>query len=270
MNHRSGLGADRERGAVLVMVTILMTTILAVVALVVDLGQARSRARVDQSVADLAALAAGPGLARSDPAGACKAAVAYLNTNAKLSPAVNASSFCAQSGNDVTKTTCSSGGLAEAKPTATAGPYTVSVHYPVPASEISDPAISGGARLNDGTPCLRLRVIVSAVDGAMFSRVFGAGNLATTRSATVRPSITASKNTPALWLLDPTGCTALSVGGGSQLTVGTSTIAGVVTVDSDGSTCSSNQDTISVSGAGTALTAIPTSGANKGSVELLA
>jgi len=255
---------------VLVIVTILLTAMLGAVALIVDLGVVRAQARLDQSVADLAALSAGPGLAANNPTTACKAAVNYINTNAKLSPSINATSFCAQSGNDVSKTTCTGGTLSQATPSATVGSYTLSVHFPVPASEITDSAISGGARVNDGTACQRLRVVISAVNSRLFSRVFGSGALATTRSATVRPSTTKSQQTPALWLLDPTGCVALSVGGGSQLTVGTSTIAGVVTVDSDGSTCPSNQDTISVSGAGTFLHAIPTSGSTVGSVELLA
>jgi hypothetical protein len=254
-------GTERERGAVLVVVTILMTTFLGVAALVIDLGQVRNRTVIDQSVADFAALAAGPALAAGNPLTACQAAVKYINTNAHFSSTINGTSFCTQVGKDVTKTTCSGGSLSQAAPSVTVGAYTVSLHYPVPASEISDPNVSGGARLQDGIPCERLRVIISAVDSRLFSKLFGSGSLGTTRSATVRPSPTASKQTPALWLLDPVGCVALNVSGGSQLTVGvstpTSTIAGVVTVDSDGSTCNNNQNTISVSGSGTFLHAIP-------------
>jgi hypothetical protein len=117
-----------------------------------------------------------------------------------------------------------------------------------------------------------MRVVISATDGRIFAGVLGSGTLATTRTATVRPSIVHSNLVPALWLLDPTGCTALAVTGGSQLTVGTTSplVEGVVTVDSDGTTCSSNADTIAVSGAGTFVAAVPTSGSPTGVVQLLA
>src|SRR5581483_4228962 len=269
----------KERGAVLIVTTLLLTAVLGMTAILVDLGQVRSTTRLDQSVADLAALAAGKWLSQKNPAAACQDAVTYLNANANLSPTINAVNFCAQSGNDVNKTTCSSGSLTEAKPSATVGRYSVSIHYPVPDSEIADTNVSGGAHANDGVPCERMRVVISATDSRIFGGVLGGGSLATTRSATVRPSIAKSKLTPALWLLDPTGCTALSVSGGSQLTIGTTSpgiVQGVVTVDSDGSTCSSNQDTVSVSGAGTFLKAVPTTPPPSpdqdkvGTVELLA
>ena len=263
---------DGERGAVLVITTLLLVAVIGSVAILVDLGQVRASVRIDQKVADLAALAAGKGVARGDPAAACQAAIQSLNTNAHLSPAISSASFCGQAGNEVAKTTCTGGTLVQAKPTVTVGSYTVSVHYPVPAGEIADPNVSGGAHLNDGLPCQRLRVMISSSDGRIFGGIFGSSPLGGTRSATVRPSVGQTSQTPALWLLDPTGCTALAVGGGSQLTVGTTSplVEGVITVDSDGTTCSSNQDTISVSGAGTFVKAVPTTGTPTGTVQLLA
>src|SRR5690242_6477239 len=261
-------GRDGEGGAVLIITAVLLVAVIGTVAILIDLGQVRSSVRIDQKVADLAALAAGKGVARGDPASACQAAIQSLNTNAHLSPAISSTSFCAQAGNDVTKTTCTGGTLVQATPTATVGSYTVSVHYPVPATEIVDANVSGGAHLNDGIPCQRLRVMISSSDGRIFGGIFGGSSLGGVRSATVRPSVGQSTQTPALWLLDPTGCTALSVGGGSQLTVGTTSplVEGVITVDSDGTTCSSNQDTISASGAGTFVRAVPTTGAQTGLV----
>jgi hypothetical protein len=271
MTARRRPASDAERGTILVLVTLLLTALLGAAALVIDLGVTRSRVRIDQNIVDLAALGAGRNLAQSNPSGACQMAINYINSNALLTTSINATTFCAQTGNDVTKTICSNGGtLTEAKPTATSGRYTVSIHFPVPDSEISDSNISGGARLNDGTQCQRMRVIVTATDTRLFSKVLGTGNLTTTRSATVKPSNNNGTQTPALWLLDPTGCVTLNVTGGSQVTVGTSTIPGVITSDSDGTTCSSNSDTVSVSGSGTKVTAFPTSGATAGSVQLLA
>ena len=37
---------------------------------------------------------------KNDPATACKAAVNYINANAKLTSSINATAFCAQGGND--------------------------------------------------------------------------------------------------------------------------------------------------------------------------
>jgi hypothetical protein len=195
------------------------------------------------------------GLAAKDPLQACQDAIAYVNSNAKGMPAITASTFCQQSGNSVTSTTCSGGALSEAMPTVTRGRFNVSIHYPVPDAEIADPRITG-ARLNDKLPCDRMRVVISATDPSFFGGIVGPRSYTTSRSATAVSTPGWQTRTPALWLLDPKGCTALSVGGGSDIEVGTSTVAGVVTLDSDGSRCTGSQYTVNVSGAGSKLHAL--------------
>jgi hypothetical protein len=254
---------DRERGAVLVMATLLLTALLGLTALVVDLGVVRSQVRVDQGVADFAALAGAKGLAANDPTGACQAAIQYVNQNASLSPAITASTFCAGMG----ATRCS-GGTGQAAPVTTSGSYTVSVHYPVPDAEIADSHVVGGARLQDGSECQRIRVVISSRTRPLFSSVLGKTRLDDTTAATARPWPRGPQLTPALWLLDPVGCTSLAISGGSQVTVGTSTVPGVLTVDSDGSTCQSSQRTVSVTGSGTTLRAVPLSGSPMGTIQL--
>jgi hypothetical protein len=254
---------DRERGAVMVMATLLLTALLGLTALVVDLGVVRSQVRVDQGVADFAALAGARGLAGNNPTGACQSAVQYINQNASLSPAINASTFCSTMG----ATRCS-GGTGVAAPASTSGSYTVSVHYPVPDAEIADSRIVGGARLQDGNECQRIRVVISSKTRPLFSSVLGKTRLDDTASATARPWPRGPQLTPALWLLDPVGCTSLSISGGSQVTVGTPTVPGVLTVDSNGSTCQSSQRTVSVSGSGTTLRAVPLSGTPMGTIQL--
>jgi Flp pilus assembly protein TadG len=254
---------DRERGAVLVMATLLLTALLGLTALVVDLGVVRSQVRVDQGVADFAALAGAKGLAANDPTGACRAAIQYVNQNASLSPAITPSTFCAGMG-----TTRCSGGAGQAAPATTSGSYTVSVHYPVPDSEIADSHVVGGARLQDGTECQRIRVVISSRTRPLFSSVLGKTRLDDTTSATARPWPRGPQLTPALWLLDPVGCTSLAISGGSQVIVGTSTVPGILTVDSNGSTCQSNQRTVSVTGSGTMLRAVPLSGSPLGTIQL--
>ncbi len=243
-----------DSGVTIVITALVMTGILLMVAMVVDLGYVRGSTRVEQSVADMAALAGGNGLASRNPLKACQDAVAYVNSNAKGMPAISTSTFCTQAGNDVTRTVCSGGALAEAMPTATSGRYQVSVHYPVPDSEIADPKISV-AGLNDKQPCDRLRVIITATDPSFFGGIGGTRSYTSSRSATAVSVPGITKRIPALWLLDPTGCTALDVSGGSDVEVGTDTVAGVVMLDSDSSTCSGSQYTVNVGGSGSKVVA---------------
>ncbi|HEY3673693.1 MAG TPA: hypothetical protein VGN51_22350 [Acidimicrobiia bacterium] len=254
---------ERERGAIMVITALVLTALMGLTALVVDLGVVRSQARVDQSVADFAALAGARGLAANNPTGACQSAIQYVNKNASLSSAVDPVSFCSSVG-----TTRCSGSSGQAKPVTTAGDVTISVHYPVPDSEIADSHVVGGARLSDGTECQRIRVVISSKTRPLFSSVLGKTRLDDTQSATARPWPRGPQLTPALWLLDPVGCTSLAISGGSQVTVGTSTVPGVLTIDSSGSTCQSSQRTLSVTGSGSTLRAVPTSGTPMGTIQL--
>jgi hypothetical protein len=71
-----------DRGTVAVLVTILMTTLLGVAALVVDVGVARDRSRQAQAAVDSAALAAAIVMLRNDGQPAARdAAKAYLRAN---------------------------------------------------------------------------------------------------------------------------------------------------------------------------------------------
>ncbi len=246
-----------ESGAFIVLWAIMLAALAGTAAFAIDLGQLRAGATLDQSIADLAALAAGPALSANPPdyLGACESALDYVlaNASAPALAGVDPASVCTEAGNDVTETTCSGGSIAEAEPSVTAGPYTIAVHFPVPSAEIRDPRF--GAGLNDGLPCERMRVIVTKAEPAFFGAVGGYLGARATRSATVRAAPGASEAAPALWLLDPFGCTSLAASGGSSLLVGTSSVAGYVSIDSNGSACSSNQDTISASGSGTAIDA---------------
>jgi Flp pilus assembly protein TadG len=257
-----------ERGVALVLIAMSMVTLLIIAALVIDVGRMRSRGQSMQSAADLSALAAAAGLRNSDVGAACQAAVNYFNSNVSTSSSITASTFCAQSGNDVTTTTCSGGTLGEAKPSATVNGITLSIHYPVPASEITSPGIVG-ARSNDGTPCQRLSVLITDTQPGFFSGLAGHASLSGTRSATIRVLPGHSTKAPALWLLDPTGCTSLQVGGGSYVTVGNAAVAsGLITVDSDGTACSSNQKTISTGGSNTLIDAVGTGTNDPGMITL--
>jgi hypothetical protein len=258
---------DGERGAVAIFTALLLTMTLGFAALLVDLGQLRATARNEQLYVDFAALAAGKKFTLGDANGACKDAIIYLNQNdERITTAINPTTFCSPVSSTCTNAT------AQAAPTTTVGDVQVTLHYPVPASEITDTRWGGAGKADGPSQCQRMRVIVRTKDKGMFSRIVGVNNSWTQRSATVRPYQSGGAP-PALWVLDPTGCVPLKVDGGSQVTVGTSTVQGIITVDSDGTTCStgSSQSTISATGSGTVLKAVgPPSGGTTGQINLAA
>jgi Flp pilus assembly protein TadG len=271
MNRRTrSVHGERARGAVLVFFALLLVGMLAVGAMVIDLGALRARAGKNQSIADLAALAAGDKLSVGDYTGACRDAVTYLKANAPALAALSADAMCAQPGNDVSKTMCTTpAGVAQVRPSQTVANYTVTIHFPVPDSELADSR--SGPGIDDGSPCERMRVVVSSTEATYFGGVVGKESFTATRSAVVRGGTDPRTRIPALWLLDPVGCTSLAVSGGSRVSVGSTSpevVAGVVMIDSDGSACSSNQYTITSSGAGTRLAALPSSGEPKGNISL--
>lgn len=260
----------REQGSIIVLSAVMITTLMAVAALVLDIGLLRANARKLQSAADLAVAAGGQDLGASNPVAACIKTINYLNANMNDMPAITESSFCAQSGNDVSQTVCTKSTYqAQATPTITSGTYQVTLQYPVTDTQIQDNKRTGPG-LNDGTPCERMRILVKGTQGNLFASVMGVKGMSVTKSATVRGYLGTQNDVPALWLLDPTGCVALSVSGGSKLTVGTPANPGLVVLDSDGSTCSSNQVTLSSTGTGSLLQAVPQTGATLGRIILRA
>src|SRR5829696_5413481 len=140
-----------ERGNVSVFLVLLLPVLLGFTALLVDLGQLRATSRHEQADVDFAALAAGKRLSTGDAVGACRDLITYLNTNdSRISPAINAANFCSPISNICSNVT------APAQPVTTVGDVTVSVHYPVPANEISD-SKWGGVGRNDGrSQCQRI------------------------------------------------------------------------------------------------------------------
>ena len=260
---------------VLVLFAALMVALLGLSAIVVDLSQQRSSRRSAQVIADLAALGGGKSLSAGDPGQACVDAITYLNINVKdLGPKINAIDFCTQPGDNVTLTNCNlTGGAVQAEPTTTVGRYAVSVMYPVLDSDMTDARYTGKGK-RDGTPCQRMGVRVGIRDNTYFGRILGASTLEVSRLAVVKQSNSRGSRIPALWLLDPYGCTALAISGGARLTLGDTSVSppipGVATIDSDGTQCSQNQDTLSATGTGTYINAIPTTGVNPGVISIYA
>ncbi len=267
------ISADDETGAVFVLFAILMTVMMGLAGIVVDLGLQRVTGREAQSIADMASLGSGKSLSNGNPAAACQDAITYVNTNARdLSPKITASAFCSQGGNNVAATNCSvSGGSTQAKPSTTVGRYTVTVVYPVLASDITDPHYSGAGTNDGASACKRMGVKVSIRNKTTFGAIYGSSSLETSRMAVVKASTSGQKAVPALWLLDPFGCPALSVSGAAtSVTVGTTIplVPGLITIDSNGTTCGGSQTALDVPSG--LLRAVPATGSDPGVISLFA
>jgi hypothetical protein len=264
-DRRRRRSADQERGAVLVLFAFLLVALTAISAVVVDLGVMRVMRRSNQNLADFAALAAGEAMS-ADPGprtrDACRDAVDYLRLNAdglvSLSLACNSlPEPCTAATSPVTIQN-------------TAGAYSVRVTHPVRDSSIADLRVAGGLRVDDGEPCERLAVQVERVEASLFSRILGRTELTASATSVIRQISAQNRRVPSLWLLDPVGCNVLTVQGGANVTVGTPTMAGLVSLDSDGSVCSGNSYTVDVGGSGSRLHAIPSNTDPPGMISLFA
>ena len=196
---------------------------MAMVAVVIDIGRIRNARHTSQSAADFAALAAGEELASDDgnPRQACRDALAYLVANVDLPTGTTlpCDSMPLGCGPTTTPTWVTDGG--------TAAPCTVEITYPVPDTE---PRGSQHRR-----PAGRRRRGPDTDSASSWPRPFrpslpawsGSPHSTPMPVRWLRATPGALREAPNLWLLDPTGCTALSVQGGSHLTVGTATAPGL-------------------------------------------
>jgi hypothetical protein len=254
-----------ERGAFIIIWALLAIALFAMVAIVVDLGQLRTARRNNQSVADLAALAAGQNLGNGRPQQACADAWSYLLSNVGDMPA-GATSPCGS-----VPTACPSPVpvLASRTYTTTANPFTVTITYPVTDADIADPKF-GGVGSNDGQVCQRMRVSIKRSLTAFFAGVVNQRNLSTSASAVVRSNRSVPTDKPSLWLLEPAKCQSLTTSGSGSIEVGSTTPPkpGFITVDSagTGAGCGSTIE----SGGSSHIYALPASGTPSGIIALFA
>src|SRR5262249_5338695 len=147
-SRRRGRG---DRGAILMVVAVSMVAILAIAALVIDVGLARSARRDDQAIADLAALAAGWYLSghgevsvAGNPRSACKAAINSAKTNQRASaPTTDAATACASFPLEVATCAYTTPSMTPLETTLTSDRFTMTIRYPVPETEIADSRFNG-------------------------------------------------------------------------------------------------------------------------------
>jgi hypothetical protein len=230
---------DRERGAVLVTVALLMVAILFMAAIVIDLGYTRSDRTQARVAADDAATAGANGLVSVvSGAAACADAMAYAFRD--LHAAASASAI---------STSCEgfAGSCAAGTPRAArlqVGSTTVEVSNPVADDDPLMMASSLGAAISqpgnptiDGTPCERLGVSITRPQAHIFGPALSGTRSYTVHSVArftykVRPGTVK----PALMSLNQTSCKAIDAGSnGTIVLVGNEGGPGIAFTDSDGS-----------------------------------
>ena len=212
-----------DRGATLVMFTILMVPMLILTAIVVDLGLGRVAKQHLKTSTDMAAVAAGFFLAGdgsaspvSSPELACAAAFSSLRTNLNDLPATaTLSPTCAQNF-PANALNCSNASTPKRTSTSqSSGAYVVTIDYPVLATDLTDPRLLDGAGTEDGlSPCSRMRVSVSRFSEPIFGGVVGSPGLTPSASSVVRAGLSPNGvAAPAILLLERFNCGSLTAAG---------------------------------------------------------
>lgn len=262
MNGATARGRGRaqgDRGAILVVFGIALIGMLAMAGLVVDVAALRHDRAADRAAADAAALA-GVATLNQDPLSgvptgrtACEAVWSYFITNrADATPVVTTPPCTDFNGPCL--------GVAR-QVVGRAGPYTVTIMYPVPDGEpmmrsehVSGDEDQASVEL-DGQACGRIGVQVVRERQTVFGGAFGLGTKSTdVHSVAVATTSYDARFPIALLILDRTGCGALIAnGGGSILVKSSGSHPGYISVDTDASQCSGGNYGTDVQGTGSQI-----------------
>lgn len=201
-----------EQGAVLLTVGLMLVVVIAVTALVLDLGLVRVNRSTSQIAADAAATAGAIEAVTTDGPSACETAFDYLELNLP-----DVGSF---SGYDCTPFPIS---CAETTPafttTGVSGDWSATVTYPVPddSAALSPSAIGANGQTviaDDGPQCERLAVSVTSTHQHLFAAVMGADKQSTEVSAVARGNASVGEDFALnLLVLERYGCSAITAAG---------------------------------------------------------
>lgn len=202
----------QDDGAVLLIVALMLTAILAIAALVLDLGAVRANRAASRVATDAAATAGAIDVADGDGRAGCETALSYLELNL---PGVTtlAGASCLSF-----PTTCDDTTPA-ATTTGTSGAWSATVTYPVPDdSAMIDPsAIGAGAQPiggDDGSRCDRIAVSVTSTHQHVFASIVGASTQDSQVSAVARTdSALAADLALNLLVLERYDCNAITSSG---------------------------------------------------------
>lgn len=269
----------RDRGAVVVLSALLLTALVAIVALVIDLGFVRNTRQSSKATTDSAAAAGLQSLA-SDAvpkpwSGVCAALDYLLDNEADRTFTVE---YFDGALTPVGGTPCTSllDQICVANtPTSWAwirasdGDYVVDIRSGYVTPDASFPEDAGAHAADDGVParggCDQLAVIAADRDDVYFGGVAGATGYDTAIRTVGRVDISSlNEGVPAFLMLERTSCTVLSHsvgnGGGSGIIVepASPTEPGIIHVDSSGSSsCSDSENEGGYVVYGTAIDGVP-------------
>ncbi|MEJ7764206.1 MAG: hypothetical protein WKF86_01805 [Acidimicrobiales bacterium] len=260
---RRGRRTAGERGVVLVLFTLALSTVMTMTALVFDLSQRRVDRRVNKTVADVAVRAALGVLHLSPWSGVCRARE-FLKTNSRLSGlddekwfnvsdpgAPLASSPCTSTATAPFTTLCVPGQPSTwGRLTATAGSgrYSIVIQsgYLMPDARFPEDLISPsdtGAPLLGG--CDNLMVTITEKRSPLFGGIVdGSDKTTTIRSVGRISNRGTSATSPALHLLERDACSVLATNGSNTRVIAQPYLdhPGVIQIDSaDAGGCASNQ-----------------------------
>jgi hypothetical protein len=251
-----------ERGAAAALTALALFALVGASAIAVDLAALRADRSADQRVTDIAAsaglLAAAEGGAGAE---ACEAALGYANVNAGEIGSLDDSGCAA-----AFSSSCDP--LFAESHTVTSGRFTVTVVYPVPDDHgLMDSGLLGAGSqpvvTEDGEPCERFAVEISALRDGVFSQLLGFDQGATTVHTVATTFFPDGDGLPInLLVLDRFGCETIDVQGNGGIVVeavvnetNTGLVQGVAASDSDGTAGCSADGVIDIDGSNSVLRA---------------
>jgi hypothetical protein len=220
-----------ERGASMVLVAFSLVMLMGAAAIAVDLAALRLDRSADQKVTDSAASAGA--LAALDGTGqdVCEAALGYVAINAQEIGSID-DSGCATS---FPSPTCDP---ANPEPhTVFEGRFVITVTYPVPDDDPLMTSAQLGAPTqelvaDDGAPCERVAVQMSATHDSLFAQLIGFDQGTTTVHTVARAFLPPPDGPPInVLLLDRFGCEVMTASGGGSPPPGGIIIGEVVDLD---------------------------------------
>ena len=246
--------ADGERGAYAILFAILIVVLFIMVALAVDLSDARARVKENRNRVDFAGLAAGQVLLEEGPWEACLSAWNFIKTNTPGFPTLAISPCRSIENTDILTQPafqtryldgdegCDPLNGYEYYATGEE-PYEVIFTYPVTDAQLD--SLSSSDRSVDPSfdgadPCERFGVTMVTDQGSLFGGIVGGDGIQAPATAVIRAFQDDVIEAPvALLLLDPVGCTALEGNGGGSETGGVQVypsgdVTGTISVDSNG------------------------------------
>jgi Flp pilus assembly protein TadG len=248
-----------ERGASLIMVAITLFLLIGSAALAVDIGATWADRSVDQKITDSAATSGAlEAVTGGTPRDACEVALNYVAANAREISSIDTS------GCSSFDTSCVAGNVQDLS--VSEGRYDITVIHPVnDTHELMTSGIVGATpqdlHPDDGKPCGRLAVEITATRKSLFAQLLGFAE----GSTTVHSVATASRGDDQppinLLVLNRHNCETVSVGGSGGIIVEAiidvdpdtgveSLVEGTIAADSDGTVGCNNRGVLHVASTG--------------------